>query len=107
MKYKLAAIRIPITALGSKLWITEIIKLSGPVFGTSYNIQYYDQKSRDFTKDIDSLFKEINNSMSNYQENSKISKLNRNENYSLDNYFITVFNASKKIYRETEGVLSG
>ena len=82
----------------------ELIKLRGPIFGTSYNIQYYDQNSRDFTKNIDSLFKKINNSMSNYQENSTISKLNRNEIYSLDNYFITVFNTSKKIYRETEGV---
>jgi len=42
--------------------------------------------------------------LSNYQTNSDISKLNRNENVLVDNHFKTVFKASKKIYRETEGV---
>ena len=42
--------------------------------------------------------------MSNYQDNSVISKLNKNESYTLDPHFVTVFNASKTIYKQTNGV---
>jgi thiamine biosynthesis lipoprotein len=41
--------------------------------------------------------------MSTYQANSDISKLNRNESNKVDEHFIKVFNASKKIYKETGG----
>ena len=84
----------------------EIIlhKISGPVFGTSYNIQYYATSNEDYAKSIDSLFYVINKSMSNYQVNSDISKLNRNESTSVDNHFKTVFEASKIVFKETKGV---
>ena len=41
--------------------------------------------------------------MSTYIPNSDISKLNRNETVEVDEHFINVFNASKDIYRKTEG----
>jgi thiamine biosynthesis lipoprotein len=79
-------------------------KLTGPVFGTTYNIQYYSNTKKDFSVAIDSLFAVVNLSMSNYQDNSVISKLNKNESYTLDPHFVTVFNASKTIYKQTNGV---
>jgi len=79
-------------------------KLTGPVFGTTYNIQYYSNTKKDFSVAIDSLFAVVNSSMSNYQDNSVISKLNKNESYILDPHFVTVFNASKTIYKQTNGV---
>jgi len=77
-------------------------KLSGPVFGTSYHITYHSETN--FQKQFDSLFKVINNSMSTYQTDSDISKLNRNENTNVDAHFIKVFKASMNIYNQTEGV---
>lgn len=77
-------------------------KLSGAVFGTSYNITYHSEVN--FERQFDSLFTIINLSMSTYQENSAISKLNRNEDSLVDDHFIKVFNVSKDIYNETGGV---
>ena len=77
-------------------------KLSGPIFGTSYSI-IYDTESK-YQKQFDSLFYVINKSMSTYQTNSDISKLNRNESQKVDPHFIKVFEASKQFHKETEGV---
>ncbi|MFH6767992.1 FAD:protein FMN transferase [Gaetbulibacter aquiaggeris] len=79
------------------------IKMAGPVFGTTYSIQYYSEDGQDLQHSIDSLFYVVNKSMSTYQTNSDISKLNRNEANTVDAHFIKVFKASKEIYTETEG----
>lgn len=81
-------------------------KISGPIFGTSYNIQYYTSSNQDFSKSVDSLFFIINKSMSNYQNNSIISKINRNELVTVDSHFEEVFNSSKKIYRQTNATFN-
>lgn len=80
------------------------IKLSGPVFGTGYNIQYYSEKGINYQPQFDSLFAIINQSLSTYIPTSDISKWNRNEHVEVDEHFINVFNASKKIFKETKGV---
>jgi thiamine biosynthesis lipoprotein len=79
------------------------VKLSGPVFGTGFNIQYYSDDNIDYLKQIDSLFDVLNQSLSTYIPNSDISKLNRNEITTIDTHFEAVFKASKVIYRQTEG----
>ncbi len=76
--------------------------LRGPVFGTSYSIIYDSEK--DFTKSIDSLFEIVNQSMSTYIPDSDISRLNRNETFTIDNHFQNVFKESKTIYKTTKGV---
>ena len=76
-------------------------KLSGSVFGTSYSIIY--DSEIDFQKQFDSLFYVLNKSMSTYQVNSDISKLNRNEDVEIDAHFIKVFESSKKIHESTNG----
>ncbi|WP_223032878.1 FAD:protein FMN transferase [Hanstruepera marina] len=77
------------------------IKSSGQVFGTSYSIIYESQVN--YQKQFDSLFYVINQSLSTYQTNSIISKINRNEWTHFDNHFFTVFEASKQIYEATNG----
>ncbi|WP_027137119.1 FAD:protein FMN transferase [Gaetbulibacter saemankumensis] len=77
-------------------------KLYGPVFGTSYSVIY--DSEVDYQKQLDSLFYVINKSMSTYQTNSDISKINRNEVSTIDNHFIKVFEISKEIYENTQGV---
>lgn len=79
------------------------IKLTGPVFGTAYNIQYFDDNNNNYQKQIDSLFETVNESMSTYIPNSKISRINKGENVEIDNHFKVVFRAAKYIYRKTEG----
>jgi len=79
-------------------------KISGPVFGTSYGITYYSETKKDFRKSFDSLFSVINKSLSTYKEDSDISKINRNEVTTIDDHFKAVFNASKQIYDETQGM---
>ncbi|WP_100613389.1 FAD:protein FMN transferase [Confluentibacter citreus] len=77
-------------------------KLSGAVFGTTYNITYHSEIN--FEKQFDSLFRVINQSMSTYIDDSDISKINRNESVKIDEHFIKVFEASKVIHQFTEGV---
>ena len=78
-------------------------KVSGQVFGTSYSIKYYSENNINFEIQFDSLFYEINKSLSTYQINSIISKINRNEEVEVDKHFIKVFKVSRKIYKETQG----
>ena len=79
-------------------------KLTGDVFGTTYSIQYYSEENDDFQQQIDSLFYVINKSMSTYQTNSDISRINRNETVEIDEHFKKVFSASQVIYEATEGI---
>jgi thiamine biosynthesis lipoprotein len=76
-------------------------RLTGAVFGTSYSILY--ESDINYEKQFDSLFYVINKSMSTYQTNSDISKLNRNEPVEIDTHFIKVYDASKEIFGLTEG----
>lgn len=79
-------------------------KTFGEVFGTTYGIQYFSERNENFQKQFDSLFHIINTSMSTYQSDSDISKVNRNEAFMVDEHFENVFNASKEIYKATDGV---
>lgn len=76
-------------------------KLAGTVFGTSYSIIY--DSDVNYETQFDSLFYVINTSMSTYQANSDISKLNRNESNEIDEHFVKVYDASKEIFGQTEG----
>ncbi|MHA7943062.1 FAD:protein FMN transferase [Formosa sp. 3Alg 14/1] len=81
----------------------EHVALSGPVFGTSYNVQYFSEDRINFQPQFDSIFGVINQSMSTYIPDSDISKLNRNEAVTIDEHFTYVFDASKSIYKATNG----
>ena len=77
--------------------------LTGNVYGTTYNIQFCGITNENFSKEIDSILNEIDNSMSTYKPNSIISKLNKNQEPKIDYHFKNVFNSSKIIYKETNG----
>ena len=80
-------------------------EINGSVYGTTYKIQYYVESHEDFnfSKQIDSIFNEIDFSMSTYKSNSIISRINKNEVLEIDNHFSNVFKISKKIYKITNG----
>lgn len=75
----------------------------GTAQGTYYAINYYDIDTRDYKVEVDSLLKAFDQSVSVYQPNSIVSKVNRNEDVELDDWFIENFNLSQKISGETEG----
>lgn len=80
-------------------------KLEGKVFGTTFHITYMHGDTMNLEKSIDSLFQLVNNSLSTYQPTSDISKINQGDNtIYVDTYFNEVYEKSKRIYRETEGV---
>ncbi|TJY36457.1 FAD:protein FMN transferase [Pontimicrobium aquaticum] len=79
-------------------------RLTGSVFGTTYTIQFEAPESEiNFQEQFDKLFYIVNKSMSTYQANSIISKINRNEEVSIDSHFRKVFDTSKDIYSATNG----
>lgn len=79
-------------------------KLQGNVFGTTFHIKYSDNLERDLSKNIAELFKEINNSLSTYHNESVISKLNSGiPSIEVDDNFKNVFVLAKKVHKNTEG----
>ena len=54
--------------------------LSGLIFGTSYNIQFYGSGNSNYSNEIVDIFKEIDMSMSTYKKTSIISRVNNNRN---------------------------
>ena len=77
--------------------------LSGLIFGTSYNIQFYSTGNSNYSNEIVDIFKEIDMSMSTYKKTSIISRVNNNNSVQLDDHFKNVFGFSKKIYEKTGG----
>ena len=77
--------------------------LSGFIFGTSYNIQFYSSGNSNYSNEIVDIFNEIDMSMSTYKKNSIISRVNNNNSVQLDDHFKNVFSFSKKIYEITGG----
>lgn len=76
----------------------------GEALGTTYQVKFYHEQELDIQQGLDSIFKVINKSMSTYQEDSDISKINSGDSgISVDKNFKDVFLASEKIYMESNG----
>jgi thiamine biosynthesis lipoprotein len=80
-----------------------LVKNSGSAQGTYYHIQYMSNGGKDFHFQIDSIFKEIDSSLSIYKGYSLISKLNKGEDVKTDTLFNTVFKGAQKVFLESEG----
>jgi thiamine biosynthesis lipoprotein len=78
-------------------------QLRGEAFGTYYYIKTVDSDLNDVRSKIEYLIDSINQSMSTYQSNSIISKLNNQKKAKVDEMFTDVFKASKEIYKKTGG----
>ena len=77
--------------------------LTGLIYGTSYNIQFYSSGNSNYSNEIIDVFNEIDMSMSTYKKTSIISRVNNNNSVQLDDHFKNVFGFSKKIYEITGG----
>ena len=105
LEMKRIAILVLLVLISCKQDETPIKNIvSGEVFGTYYNIQFFDEEKIDYSKQYDSLFFEINKSTSTYIATSDISKINKGDTtIVVDHHFASVFNTSKEIYDTTEG----
>ena len=91
------------TLTSCKNEINTPIKLQGFVFGTSYNIIYYDV-GISFEEEIIQLFEDVNNSISTYIPTSDISRINSGDSgVIVDAYFKEIFSKSERIFKETKG----
>jgi len=80
---------------------TKFFNNEGLIFGTTYHIIY--ENDKDVHDAIRGKMNEFNLSLSTYDSTSVISKINRNEDVELDDYFITVFNKAVEISGKTNG----
>ena len=77
----------------------------GTTQGSYYSITYYDEQNRDFHHDFDSIFKEIESTLSLWDENSIIRRVNRNDTaVVLNKIFIDNFNYSIKAAELSDGL---
>lgn len=74
---------------------------SGFIFGTVYNITYQSDKS--LKSEIEAELKKVDNSLSPFNEHSIITKINRNEDVSVDRMFRDVFTLAMQVSDETGG----
>lgn len=83
---------------------TESHDFYGEALGTTYSIRYFSDENFDFEKALDSIYENINASMSTYRIESDISQINRGDTTVIvDENFRKVFQASGKIYEQSNG----
>ena len=77
--------------------------LQGQAQGSYYAVTYYDSLGRNFQRDIDSIFHAVDVSVNLWVDTSVISKVNRNEEVTLDAIFIDNFNIAQEAARLSDG----
>ena len=76
-------------------------KCAGSVFGTTYHITY--QYDDDLQSEIVAKMQEVDNSLSMFNKESVISRVNNNQHPKLTRMFLEVFQQAQKISEDTEG----
>lgn len=79
------------------------IVLEGLAQGSYYAITYFDTQNRNFQHKIDSIFHAVDMSVNLWVENSIISKVNRNEEVTLDSIFIDNFRIAQEAAQLSDG----
>ena len=77
--------------------------LQGLAQGSYYAVTYFDEKNRNFQREIDSIFRAVDRSVNLWVDSSVISKVNRNEKVMLDSIFIDNFNIAQEAARLSDG----
>ncbi len=79
------------------------IVLQGEAQGSYYAITYFDEQGRNFQHEIDSIFHAVDMSVNLWVNNSVISKVNRNEEVTLDSIFIDNFRIAQEAAKLSDG----
>jgi thiamine biosynthesis lipoprotein len=92
------------TSIEAPAVVAGKMTLSGKTMGTTYNITYLDEESRDLQTSIDSLLVVFNQSLSTYIPDSELSRFNQGDTLDFKlPYLLPVLEASKKVYENTDG----
>ena len=84
---------------------TTLVHNVGFAQGTSYSIKYMSADGQDYHLQIDSIFAEIDNSLSTYLPSSLISQLNAGDtSLYLDTHFVRVFKTSQQVSATSSGL---
>lgn len=103
---KWIAFALAIAACILLLWPNTSLKKQyfhnqGKIFGTYYNIRY--QSTEDLHDFILTTLQQVDHSLSMFNSNSVISKVNRNDSVLLDSLFITMYNEAQGISQLSNG----
>ena len=79
------------------------INYSGVTQGSYFSISYFDEENRHFEAEFDSIFREVDNSVSLWNENSIIRKVNRNEDVIVNQIFKDNFEWARKASDFSDG----
>ena len=80
-----------------------LVKNYGDAQGSYFHIKYLSKNGENYKIQIDSIFLEVDSSLSIYKEYSLISKLNNSQNIKTDTLFNAVFRGAQEVFLETEG----
>ena len=97
----LSVIVIGMALIVSKQRNIPFQKNTGFVFGTIYNISY--QSNENLQNEIEAELKKVDASLSTFNPNSIISKVNQNKSVKVNDMFAGVFNLAEHISAETDG----
>lgn len=75
----------------------------GKAQGTYYQVVYFNDQMLFSQSQIDSIFNAFDQSASNYQDSSIISKINYNIETEIDKIFIDNFNIAKEVHKQSNG----
>jgi FAD:protein FMN transferase len=79
------------------------VTISGEAQGTTYSITYYSEKGFTLKKDVDSLLLAFDFSLSTYNPQSLVTRINNNEENLADEFLLTVLAKSLEISEATDG----
>ena len=80
------------------------VLISGEAQGTTYHITYVTGTETSYQKEVDSIFRVIDLSMSTYLPSSLISRINQHDtSIMVDQHFIKVFNKARDVSVKTSG----
>ena len=103
MKRLLLGVCCVLALLSSCVNQPQKIVLQGLAQGSYYAITYFDELNRNFQHEIDSIFYAVDMSVNLWVDSSVISKVNRNEEVTLDSIFIDNFRIAQKAARLSDG----
>ncbi len=103
MKRLLLGVCCVLALLSSCVNQPQKIVLQGLAQGSFYAITYFDELNRNFQHEIDSIFHAVDMSVNLWVDSSVISKVNRNEEVTLDSIFIDNFRIAQKAARLSDG----
>lgn len=82
----------------------DYIRNSGRVYGTFYSVVYQHPEGKDLLAEIEARFAEFDNSLSTFNPQSVISRINRNDSeVRTDSYFDAMYNQAREVSELTAG----